>query len=53
MARAEGESSSVSPQARAQLMTCFDEPFKTAVARAAAVMSELDQATAVRDEVLK
>jgi len=53
MARAEGEPSPAAPRARAQLMKCFDEPFKTAVARAAAVMSELDQATAVRDEVAK
>ncbi|MBX3234331.1 MAG: hypothetical protein KIT84_21700 [Labilithrix sp.] len=41
------------PAAEAQLRKCFEEPFKKAVAAAAAAKSSIDQATGVRDEATK
>ena len=51
MARSGGKLSA--PAAEAQLVKCFDEPFKKAVSYAGSVKTGLDQAQAVRDEVTK
>lgn len=51
MARSGGKSTA--RVAEAQLLKCFDEPFKKAAATAAAVKTSLDQADAVRNEALR
>ncbi len=51
MARSGGKSTAAASEK--QLVRCFDEPFKKAVAAAALVTTNIDQAMGVRDEVSK
>jgi hypothetical protein len=51
MARSGGKGSARASEA--QLVKCFDEPFKKAEATAISVKTLLDQAAGVRDEVTK
>lgn len=51
MARSGGKSTSASSEK--QLVACFDDPFKKAVAAATVITTSIDQAVGVRDEASK